>query len=92
MRRRAGEQAEDFVAHLRGAAFVGIQTEDPVVRAGFDGAVAQVAEAVERHLDHAGAERGGDLDGAVGAEESTTTTSSAQSTLDTAASIFAASL
>ncbi len=62
-----GQQFENFVAHLFGAALVGVQTENPIVLAGFERAVAQFAEASERHLHHARAERGGDLGGAVGA-------------------------
>ena len=93
VRRRAGEQAEDFVAHRFGAALVGIEAEDPVVLAGLDRAVAQVAEAVERHL----APRARRARVAISAvrsvlNELTTTTSSAHSTLETAASIFSASL
>src|SRR5450830_1711702 len=60
VRRRTGNQAQDFVAHGFRAAFVGVQAEQPIVFAGFDGAVAQVAEAAERYLDHPRAQRGGD--------------------------------
>ena len=92
MRRVGAQQAEDLVAHRGRAALVGIEAEHPVVPAGLDRAVAQLAEADERHLHHAGAERLRELGGAVGAVESTTTTSSAHSTVPTAASILAASL
>ena len=66
-RRRIGEQAEDLVAHRLGAALVGIEAENPFVAASLDGAIAQIAKAVERHLDHPRAEARGDLGGAVGA-------------------------
>ena len=65
--RRAGEQAEDLVAHCGGAPLVGVEAENPVAAAGFDGAIAQIAETVERHLHDARSERGGDLGRVVGA-------------------------
>ena len=92
VRRRAGNQGEDFIAHLFGAALVGIQAEHPVVFAGLDGAVAQIAEAVEWHLDHPRAQRSAISAVRSTLNESITTTSSAHSTLETAASIFSASL
>ena len=46
------EECVHFISHLLGAALVGVQTEYPVVLAGLDGAVAQLAEAVERDFDH----------------------------------------
>ena len=52
-RRRASEKFQDLVAHLRGTAFVGIQTENPVAAACLDGAVAQITKPLERHLHDA---------------------------------------
>ena len=93
VRRRAGQQRQNFVAHRLGAALVGIEAENPVELAGFDRAIAQIAEALERHV----ARRARQASVAISAvrsvlKELTTTTSSAHSTLDTAASIFSASL
>jgi hypothetical protein len=53
MRRVGGEQAEYLVANGLGASLVGIETENPVMATGLDGAIAQVAESVERDLHHA---------------------------------------
>ena len=63
----AGEQSQNLVAHGRGAALIGVETEDPVAAAGFDRAIAQIAEALERHLHDARAQRRGHLGRAVGA-------------------------
>jgi hypothetical protein len=57
----AGEEFENFVAYLRGAAFVGVQAKNPVIAARLDGIVAQIIEAFERHLHHTGSERCGNL-------------------------------
>jgi len=89
---RAGDQGENLISQGLGAALIGVQAEDPIAFADFDRTVAQIAEAIERHLDHTRAQRGGDLSGAVDAERIHYTTSSAHSTLETAAAIFSASL
>ena len=47
--RRAGDQFQNLIAHLRGAPLVGIKAENPIAAAGLDGAVAQIAETLERH-------------------------------------------
>ena len=65
MRRFARQQAEDFVAHLTRAAFVGVEAENPFVAAGLHRAIAQVAKPFKWHLHDARAEAGRDLGGAV---------------------------
>src|ERR1700691_3038592 len=67
MRRCSAEQAYDLVAHRGGAAFVGVETEDPLAAARLDGPVAKVAEARERHLDNTRAKRRRNVTRAVGA-------------------------
>jgi hypothetical protein len=64
---RPPDQSENFVAHRYGAAFVRIETEYPVVPARLDRPIAQIAEALERDLDDARAELGGDVRRTVGA-------------------------
>ena len=67
MRGRRSQDREDLVANLGGAAFVGVEAEDPIVPAFCDGAIAQIAEALEWDLNDARAEALGDLGRAVGA-------------------------
>ena len=67
VRRLSGNQAEDLVAHLRRAALVRIEAENPFVRAGLERAVAQVAEALEFDLHHARTALQGNVRGAVAA-------------------------
>src|SRR5262249_14308613 len=66
--RRASEKFENLIAHLGGTALVGIEAENPVAAARFDGAITQFAKAVERHLYDPCAKGGGDLGGGIGAE------------------------
>ncbi len=66
MRRLSCEDRQNLVAHLAGAALVGVEAEDPVVAAFHERAVAQIAEAVKRDLHHARAKPLRDLGGAVG--------------------------
>src|SRR6476620_840803 len=68
VRRRASEQGKNFVADLGGATFVRVKAEDPVVGAGLDRTIAQVAETVESDIDNACAERTRNVGRAVGAE------------------------
>ena len=65
---RAGDQGENLISQGLGAALIGVKAEDPIAFADFDRTVAQIAEAIERHLDHTRAERGGDLSGAIDAK------------------------
>src|SRR6202167_5992529 len=67
VRRRSAEQPYDLVPHRGRAAFVGVETEDPLAAARLDGPVAKVAEARERHLDNTRAKRRRNVTRAVGA-------------------------
>src|SRR5262249_31669563 len=67
MRGRRRQDGKDFVANFGRTALVRIETEDPLVSAFGDGAVAQVAKPVEGELNHPGAKALRDLGGAVGA-------------------------
>ena len=92
MRRRRSEQRENLVAHLRRGAFIRIEAEDPVMAAMGERLIAQIAEAAKLDLHHARTQRLRDLGRRSLLPESTTTTSSAHSTLETASAIFSASL
>src|SRR5262245_23386824 len=61
VRGRRSQDRKNLVADLGRAALVGIQTEDPLVPALRDRAIAQVAETLERNLHYAGPEALRDL-------------------------------
>ena len=67
MRLLGREQSQDFIAHRRGAALVGVQAENPLAAARLHRAVAQIPEAVERDLHQAGPEPRRNLRGRIGA-------------------------
>src|SRR5262245_10955696 len=68
VRGRAGQQGQNLVAHGFGTALVGIKTENPFELATFYRTVAQVSEALERHIHDTRAEGACELGGAIDAE------------------------
>src|SRR5262249_53064552 len=61
-----GQNREDLITNLRGAALVGVKAENPVVPAFRDGAVTQITEAVEWNLNDSRPEPKGDFGSTVG--------------------------
>ena len=65
---RGGQFPVDFGGEFRGAPFVGVDAEDPVVFGGIEGKIAEFAEAGEFFTDDAGVVFAGDFQGAIRAE------------------------